>query len=63
MYAFDHEQPQETRSGMRSSIESASTTEIPVDRVPGGTISFIFERFSATIEKENGGEPGDEDSS
>ena len=42
------------------STDPSSATEIPVDRVPGGTISFIFEKLSTTIEKENDSEPGDE---
>ena len=69
MYDFGPEQPQASRSDALPVNDSASTAsssasfEMPVDRVPGGTISFIFERFSATIEKENDGEPGDDSSS
>lgn len=63
MYEFDPGQPQESRSDALSSIDSTSITEIPVDQVPGGTISFIFEKFSTTIEKGDDSEPGDEDSS
>lgn len=61
MYDFDPEQPQVSRPDALLANDLASTTfssdsfEMPADRVPGGTISFIFERFSATIE-ENGGE-------
>ncbi|KAF9653003.1 hypothetical protein BDM02DRAFT_3266009 [Thelephora ganbajun] len=62
MYGFDPERSQQSRSDALSAIDS-STTEIPVDQVPGGTVSFIFERFSATIEKEDDGEPGDGGSS
>lgn len=69
MYRFDPKQPQVLPSDALLLADSASTAvlsdsfEMPVDRVPGGTISFIFERFSATIEKENDGEPGDASSS
>ena len=62
MYDFGPEQPQASRSDALLANDSASF-EMPVDRVPGGTISFIFERFSTTIEKENDGEPGDDGSS
>jgi len=64
MYEFDAEKSQPARLDAVSATDSASTVflsdspEMPVNRVPGGTISFIFERFSATIEKENDGEPG-----
>jgi len=63
MYVFDPEQPQPLRLDALSAIDSASvasssdSSEMPANRVPGGTLSFIFERFSATIE-ENDGEPG-----
>lgn len=69
MYEFDAEQSQPARLDAVSATGSASTAfssdspEMPVNRVPGGTISFIFERFSATIEKVNDGEPGDGGSS
>jgi DNA repair and recombination protein RAD54B len=55
MYGFDPEYPQE------SAINSLSSTEMPVDRVPGGTVSFVFEKLSTTIEKGDDSEPGDED--
>ena len=67
MYEFDPEQP--SRLSAPLAIDSASiapssdSSETPANRVPGGTISFIFERFSATIEKENDGEPGEGSSS
>ena len=59
MHEFDPGRSQEPRSD--AVIESTSIAEIPVDRVPGGTVSFIFERLSTTIEKENDSEPRDED--
>lgn len=58
MYEFDPKQSQKTSL---DEFDSASIVEIPVDQVPGGTISFIFEKFSTTVEKENDSEPGDED--
>ena len=63
MHEFDPEQARESRSDPLLSSDPTSTTEIPADRVPGGTISFIFEKFWTTIEKENDSEPGDGDSS
>lgn len=63
MYEFGPEPPQESSSSTLLAIDSTSTAEIPVDQAPGGTISFIFERFSATVEKENDSEPGDDGSS
>lgn len=69
MYKFDPERPRASRSDALLVDDSVPTAfssdvlEIPVDRVPGGTISYIFERFSATIEKENDGEPGEDGSS
>ena len=69
MYDFGPEQPQASSSDVLLANDSASTAfssasiEVPVGRVPGGTISFIFERFSTTIEKENDGGPGDDSSS
>lgn len=61
MHEFDLKRPKESQSDALLSLDSTSTTEIPVDQVPGGTISFIFERLSATIEQENDGESGDGD--
>lgn len=64
MYEFGSEQPRQPRLDI-SAVGSTSTalpsdpSEMHVSRVPGGTISFIFERFSATIEKENDSEPGE----
>jgi DNA repair and recombination protein RAD54B len=55
MYDFDPERPQKSRSDAPLSSDS----EIPVDHVPGGTISFIFERFSV-VGKGDDSEPGDE---
>ena len=69
MHEFDHKQPLASRSGTLLANDLASTafsldsSEVPVVQVPGGTISFIFERFSATIEKESDGVPGDGSSS
>jgi len=69
MYDFGPEQPQASRSDALPTNDLASTAfssvpvEMPVGKVPGGTISFIFERFSTTIEKEKDGEPGDDSSS
>jgi len=69
MYDFGPEQPQASRPGALLTNDLAPTAfspepvEMPVGKVPGGTISFIFERFSTTIEKENDGEPGDDSSS
>jgi hypothetical protein len=69
MYDFGPEQPRVSRSDTLLSNDPASVAlspdpvEMPVNRVPGGTISFIFERFSATVEKENDGELGDDSSS
>ena len=62
MYEFDPVQPEEPRSDAPSSTNSMPITEIPVDRVPGGTISFVFEKFSATVEKANDTEARDGDS-
>lgn len=62
MHEFDPVQPEESRSDALSPTNLTSITEMPADRVPGGTISFIFEKFSATAEKENDTGPGDEDS-
>lgn len=68
MYKFDPEQSRSSHLGTLSTIDSASTasspdsSEIPVSQVPGGTISFIFERFSATIEKGNDREAEEESS-
>ena len=47
-------------NGSMSADFSSDSFEMPVGRAPGGTISFIFERFSATIEKGNDSEPGDD---
>jgi len=64
MHEFGSEQPQPSRLDTLLAVDPTSTafssdsSEIPVNRVPGGTISFIFERFSATIEKGSDGEPG-----
>ena len=69
MHEFGPEQPQPSCLDALLAIDSASassssdSSEIPVNKVPGGTLSFIFERFSATIEKENDSEPGDGSSS
>jgi len=69
MYDFGPKKPQASRSDALLANDSVSTAfssdpvEMPVGKVPGGTISFIFERFSTTIEKENGGEPAGNDSS
>ena len=58
MYEFNPEQLQSSRLDT-----SSDSSGVPLNRVPGGTISFIFERFSATVEKGNGGEPGSSGSS
>lgn len=68
MHKFDPEQPQPSCLDALLAIDSKSaslsdSSEIPVNQVPGGTVSFIFERFSATIEKENDSEPGNGSSS
>jgi DNA repair and recombination protein RAD54B len=63
MYDFDPDQPQDSGSNTTLPIDSTTTIEIPADRTPGGTISFIFERFSAAVEKGNDSEPVDEGSS
>ena len=60
MYEFDPEHPQESRPEALLTVDSTSTAEMPVNRVPGGTVSFIFEKFSTMIEGENDSEPGDE---
>lgn len=65
MYDLEPAQARASRSDALSANDSTSTSfstdsfEMPVGGVRGGTISFIFERFSATIEKENDSEPGD----
>ena len=69
MHKFDPEQPQSSCLDALLAVDSTSasspsdSSEIPVNQVPGGTVSFIFERFSATIEKGNDGEPVDGSSS
>ena len=65
MYDLESAQARASRSDALSVNDPMSTGfssdsfEMPVGGVPGGTISFIFERFSATIEKENDSEPGE----
>jgi DNA repair and recombination protein RAD54B len=69
MYEFGPKQPQPSSLdallaiGLATATSSFDSSEMPVNRVPGGTISFIFEKFSTTIEKENVGEPEDDNSS
>lgn len=67
MYKFDLEKASSSNAPLANSSASTAflsdSLETPADQVPGGTISFIFERFSATVEKENDGELRDDSSS